>query len=331
MADLFGATLVSADENVNTVTNQMFVQLTDGTTGITNTGSSLNVAVTDMIPGTGATNIGKAESSTHTSGDVGIEALGVRQDSVSVLAADGEYIPFSMNSSGDLRVTLDGESLTITNVSVKVDDTAFAVASDSVTAIGFLADETSPDSVDEGDIGIPRMTLDRKVLTRIVGASDADRWDIDSSGHGQVDLAAVSVTAVPVSKDGSANSSSNPIFVQTVNTGTSSTEIHDYDTATVAGSGTSNHDYTVANTTFFLRQVLFSSSGGGKAEIQTGPVAGLVTQAVIFVPKQGGSERWTPPVAVEVPVASTGTVRVIRTNREGASQDLYSTIVGDDV
>lgn len=48
---------------------------------------------------------------------------------------------------------------------VKVDDDVFNVASDRVIAVGLIADETSPDSVGEGDIGIARMTLDRKQLT----------------------------------------------------------------------------------------------------------------------------------------------------------------------
>ena len=39
MADGYFATLVSANEDLNTLTNQMFTQITDGTTGI-----SVNVA-----------------------------------------------------------------------------------------------------------------------------------------------------------------------------------------------------------------------------------------------------------------------------------------------
>jgi|GEM_PF-2004239 len=42
------------------------------------------------------------------------------------------------------------------------DDAAFTVGTTKVMPSGFLADESSTDSVDEGDIGIARMTLDRK-------------------------------------------------------------------------------------------------------------------------------------------------------------------------
>lgn len=68
----------------------------------------------------------------------------------------------------------------------KVDDAAFTVGSDNVLAVGMLADETSTDSVDEGDIGIPRMTLDRKQLVTLQahtagGASVFQSLDLDET------------------------------------------------------------------------------------------------------------------------------------------------------
>ena len=46
-----------------------------------------------------------------------------------------------------------------------VDDGPFVVGTSNVSAVGYLADETATDSVDEGDIGIARMTLNRRVIT----------------------------------------------------------------------------------------------------------------------------------------------------------------------
>ena len=64
-----------------------------------------NVAVTAVTPGTGATNLGKAEDAAHTTGDVGVMALAVRNDSGSVLAgATGDYIPLTTDAGGRLRV-----------------------------------------------------------------------------------------------------------------------------------------------------------------------------------------------------------------------------------
>jgi hypothetical protein len=44
------------------------------------------------------------------------------------------------------------------------DDAAFTPGTSKVMPVGFEADEGSTDSVDEGDVGAARMTLDRKIL-----------------------------------------------------------------------------------------------------------------------------------------------------------------------
>lgn len=75
-----------------------------GTFVIDTTGAVL-VSVTELTPGTGASNLGKAEDAAHTSGDVGVMVLGVRNDAGSAFAADGDYVPLSIDSSGALRVT----------------------------------------------------------------------------------------------------------------------------------------------------------------------------------------------------------------------------------
>lgn len=56
-------------------------------------------------------------------------------------------------------------SLQLIDDTVFTDDGAFTPGTSKVNAIGLQADETSTDSVDEGDIGAPRMTLDRKQIT----------------------------------------------------------------------------------------------------------------------------------------------------------------------
>lgn len=55
---------------------------------------------------------------------------------------------------------------------ILADDSAFTVASSKVQNIGLLADETATDSVDEGDVGIPRMTLDRRQITASENTDD---------------------------------------------------------------------------------------------------------------------------------------------------------------
>jgi len=238
MADGNFATLVSKDTNLNSATNPIVIQISDGTDTVTVDGSgNLNVNITNasiavtgtvsidsIVPGTGATNLGKAVDSVGGATDTGVLALAIRDDVLSTLTpVDGDYVRLRTDSTGAL-------------------------------------------------------------------------------------------------------------WVKNAEPAASTTEVHDYSTATVAGSGTDNHDYTVVNNTFLLRRVDYSSSGSMKVDIQTGPVASLVTVRTGFIPKRGGDGVWdVSQTPHEVPVASTGTVRVIRTNREGQSQDVYSTIVGNDV
>lgn len=59
------------------------------------------VAVTSVIPGVGATNLGKAEDAAHSTGDVGVMALGVYNESNTQLASDdGDYIPIALDRYG---------------------------------------------------------------------------------------------------------------------------------------------------------------------------------------------------------------------------------------
>lgn len=91
-----------------------YVKLLDGTDGGTgaiggDATNGLDVDVTRVIPGTAATNLGKAEDAAHTSGDVGVMALTVRQDTAAALGGtDADYQPLVTDASGRLHVTASG-------------------------------------------------------------------------------------------------------------------------------------------------------------------------------------------------------------------------------
>ncbi len=63
-----------------------------------------NVNVLSLIPGTGATNLGKAEDAAHTSGDVGVMSLGVVTDGATALAAAGDYSVLGVDTAGNQRM-----------------------------------------------------------------------------------------------------------------------------------------------------------------------------------------------------------------------------------
>lgn len=219
-----------------------------------------DVDVTSVIPGTGATNLGKAVDAASAGSDTGIAPLAIRDDALAALTpVEGDYVPLRTDANGALwthddaldaalagneiqvdvvaalpaganilgQVGIDqttpgttnavvientagalltistdgfgitdaasggnsipvqgsgrgyngaswdrlrtlaasGDGLGVQKVGTGIDDAAFPAAG-VITTLGALADEANPDSVDEGDIGALRMTLNR--ILRIV-------------------------------------------------------------------------------------------------------------------------------------------------------------------
>ncbi len=74
-----------------------------------------DVDVTSIVPGTAATNLGKAEDAAHSSGDVGVMPLAVRNDALATLAgADGDYAPLQVDANGALFMANTPVNATVT-------------------------------------------------------------------------------------------------------------------------------------------------------------------------------------------------------------------------
>ncbi len=71
-----------------------------------------DVDVTSVIPGVGATNLGKAIQSAQGTTDTGVPALVVRNDTLADLSgADGDYAPLQVNASGALYTEVKTSAL----------------------------------------------------------------------------------------------------------------------------------------------------------------------------------------------------------------------------
>ena len=71
-----------------------------------------DVDVLSVIPGVGATNLGKAIQSAQGTTDTGVPALVVRNDTLADLSgADGDYSPLQVNATGALYTTVDSSAL----------------------------------------------------------------------------------------------------------------------------------------------------------------------------------------------------------------------------
>jgi len=111
VTDGAGALNVIVDSGTITVTDgagALNVIVDSGTITTVSTVTSVS-SVAAVIPGTGATNLGKAEDSPHTSGDVGVGMLCVRHDVATTgLGVDGDYANCVLDANGALVVTGGG-------------------------------------------------------------------------------------------------------------------------------------------------------------------------------------------------------------------------------
>lgn len=181
-----------------------------------------------------------------------------------------------VDSSGN-QISLFGGS----GGTASTDDAAFSIgAAASVTPAGFLADEVATDSVDEGDVGLARMTLDRKVLTRVVGATDANRLDVNSLGAGIVAQAGYQNTTWSTGHNPGANTKA---------------------TITRASAGGSTKNVCTGFTV--------SLSAG-----TTAPAAVQITVALIDGASGGGTYLWGPTV-ISLP-AVAGAISAFTVNRK---------------
>ena len=91
---------------------------------------------TTLTPGTGSTNLGKAEDAAHSSGHTGTMPLAVRNDAGTALAGtDADYIPLTTTSTG--RLWVSGGGTTAAAVPATASQTAFR--SDGGLAAGTAA------------------------------------------------------------------------------------------------------------------------------------------------------------------------------------------------
>jgi hypothetical protein len=99
---------------------------------------ALYVQISDITPGTDATDLGKAEDAAHASGDVGVEMLAVRNDTLAALAGtDGDYAPLQVDANGALFVKLNA------NTGVDIGDVDVTSVSAGETHVGSVGGEAT--------------------------------------------------------------------------------------------------------------------------------------------------------------------------------------------
>lgn len=140
-------------------------------------------------------------------------------------------------------------------------------------------------------------------------------------------------TAANLAVGGADVTASNPVPV-TISVDSPGSEIDAFNTASaVAGGATSNHDYTVtAAKTLLLSQIEATASGKMKIEVQieTGVASGTFTTRFVQF-NSTATPNMTIKIGPVISVAAGVRVRVIRTNKDILAQDVYSTIMGQEI
>lgn len=133
--------VLSVDDNGGSLTVDVGTALPAGTNNIG------DVDVLSVVPGTGATNSGKAVDSAAGATDTGFAALAVRDDTLSTLTpADGDYTHLRVDSTGALHVRVSAGG-----IAGKAEDAAHTDGDEGVVILAVRRDSAAVGSGTDGD------------------------------------------------------------------------------------------------------------------------------------------------------------------------------------
>lgn len=280
-------------------------------------------------------------------------------------------LPIRTESAGDVAVKVVDKDLPSQQLAVTASGEAKVILQAALPAganqIGSVIVDSQPalshsnDSVKIGD-GTDFLLINNDGSINVVGSitvstTDLDIRDLNASqdsvkiGNGSGNFAAVSAAgelsvavtqALPAGANniGSVNIKDSagvafgianplPVYIQD----SIGTEVNDHATATVAAGATSAHDYTVtALKSMRLSQIVASASGKLKIEVKVESAVASGTFVTKFVQfNSTASPNVVLPLNEMVTVAAGVKIRVVCTNKDNTSQDVFSTICGHEV
>lgn len=137
----------------------------------------------------GASSGAVVDASTYTRGSSSaVPFAGVCETSAPTVV-NGKAATASFTTGGALRVDVASGS-----ISGIADDAAVTVATTQVLMAGYMADDTSTDSIDEGDGGMARMTLNRKQIVQPY-EGEGNSWSYAAAAAGLVTTSEVTAKA----------------------------------------------------------------------------------------------------------------------------------------
>lgn len=232
-------------------------------------------------------------------------------------------LPAGANNIGSVNQGTSPWVTSVNNLPATVDTNFGTVGASTIRVASEIGNATGAADFNFGTVGAQTI----RTAAEVGNATGAADYNNGATGAQTLRVAANLAVA------GANVSSSNPVPVA-ISAAPLGTSVDDYLTsASVAGGAAVNHDYTVtALKTLLLKQIEATGSGKAKIEvrIETGVATGVFTTK--FVQFNSTS---TPNMSINlqdpISVAAGVRVRVVRTNRDLTSQDLYSTICGQEI
>lgn len=290
-----------------------------------------------------------AEDSAHTTADPGAAVLAVRNDTLgSLVDTNGDYAPFQVNATGelyvkdtDVKTVLDSIDTNVTTLSgaIYAEDAAHTTADPGIFILSVRHDADTSLVDTDGDYAPLQVDASGKlkvsadvVLTNL--EKDEDTAHV-SGDKGIMGLAVRNDSGAVLAGDGDyiplTTNNQGALRVTVTDPSASAVEIDDYNTsAAVAVGATANHDYTVTvGKTLILNRIWASASGRIKVTVTVDPAG---TPAVKFVAfNSTANPNINIPVNGDIEVAAGTVIRIAIENCDEDAQDVYSTLLGDEV
>lgn len=252
--------------NLSATDNAVIDSIDTSTQGILSDTASIQTAVETLD------DVVKAEDAAHSSGDKGVMALAVRQDTQADFGADGDYVPLSIDADGKLRVAA--------SVSASV-------------AIGSEYDEDAAHTT--GDTGSFVLAV-RKDTAAALADTDGDYAPLEIDANGRLHVLdqnsvaiktavetldnAVSGSEIQVDVVGALPAGTNAIGKLAANSGVDIGDVDVFSNTAKDGSGTRYQP--LVDTDGHLQIDVLSGGGGGTQYTEADTDASITGTAVLW-------------------------------------------------
>jgi uncharacterized protein CbrC (UPF0167 family) len=210
-----------------------------------------------ITPGTAATNLGKAEDAAHTTGDVGVMSLAVRNDALAALATtDGDYSALQVNAEGALYSVLAAGSAAIGTLAA---NSGVDIGDVDVTTCGTITPGTAATNLGKaedaahttGDVGVMSLAVRNDALEALAGA-DGDYSALQVNAEGALYTASSTSTARVTLATGDGSSTAQELESSSIDLYKSNGKITLFGDfkMTDAGGVEGSISYTAASSTF---------------------------------------------------------------------------------